>query len=133
MIAGLAIKAVLSKIADAIPWKYIVIAGLAAGLFFTVRWGVNHYNTLVNDKAVLLADRERLTKANHELEKRHNNQVAALEKTIIENQQRESQYDENIRIIERQENGDACINSPAIRESLRLRVERRTAGSIRSQ
>lgn len=49
------IKAVLGRVVSAIPWKYIVIAGIAAGLFFGIRWGVNHYNTLVNDNVILKA------------------------------------------------------------------------------
>lgn len=133
MIAGLAIKAVLGKVAAMIPWKYIIIAGLAAGLFFAARWTINHYTTLVNDNVILKADRDRLTDENHLLEERNKSHVEALEKTIKENRKRESDYAENIRLIERQTETNACANSPAILESLRLRRERRTARSVSSQ
>jgi|18_taG_2_1085343.scaffolds.fasta_scaffold113478_2 hypothetical protein len=133
MIAGFAIKAVLGKVAAAIPWKYIIIAGLAAGLFFGLKWGVNHYATLVSDNTILKADRDKLTSANHLLEARNKEHIAALEQTIKQNQKRESDYAKNIRIIEGQKNGNACVNSPAVIESLRLRVERRNARSLRSQ
>ena len=130
---GLVIKAILGKIAGAIPWKYIIIAGLAAGLFFGLKWGVNHYAGLVSDNTILKADREKLTSANVLLEERNKEHIAALEKTIKENQERESDYAKNIKIIEGQENGNACVNSPAVIKSLRLRVERRNASSLRSQ
>jgi len=129
----LAIKALLGKVAAAIPWKYIIIAGLAAGLFLGVKWGINHYAKLVSDNTILKANQVKLTSANASLEERNKDHMAALEKTIRQNQKRESDYAENIRIIEGQENGNACVNSPAVIESLRLRVERRTARSLRNQ
>lgn len=133
MITGLAIKAVLGKLAAAIPWKWIIIAGLAAGLFMGLKWGVNHYATLVSDNTILKTDRDKLTSANVLLEERNKENIAALEQTIKDNQIRESDYAENIKIIKSQKNGNACVNSPAVIESLRLRVERRNARSLRSQ
>ena len=130
---GLAIKAVLGKLAAAIPWKWTIIAGLAFGLFMGLKWGVNHYATLVSDNTILKADREKLTSENALLEERNKSHVAALERTIKENQLRESDYAKNIKIITSQENGNACVNSPAVIESLRLRVERRKSRSLRSQ
>ena len=117
--------AAIKNFLGGLPWKNIILAILiGAAVYFVFRY-IKTAEENRNKVDVLETKNAELAQANADLETEYKNQIQVLQGNFAAEREREKDYAENIKILREGPDGSCAVNSPAIANSLRMRMARR--------
>lgn len=114
-----------------LPWGKIILALVVGAVLFAVGLYIRKAEQNAAKVVTLETDNSELTQANADLETEYKNRIEVLEDSFEKERKREKDYAENIRTLRAGPDGSCALNSPAIRESLRMRRERAASDKAR--
>ncbi len=117
----------IGLILKSLPWKNIILGLLIGGVALSI---VLYIKNAENNRArvhKLESVKEELLQTNAENIKFFEKNIQVLQAELVKERERETDYAENIKIIQAGEDGTCVRSSPAIIESLRMRLERRAS------